>query len=99
LTQRIVDLEKPRPFAAGNIEKILRAIDAEIIDQDLACRPGLNERVATRTGREVGGDPAKLSPRCRRSHRGDGVSQAHGALRSPVDDDGGAANRNATDNG
>ena len=81
----------------GISKKILRAIDAEIIDQDLACRPGLNERVATRTGREVGGDPAKLGPRCRRSHRGDGVS--HGALRSSVDDDGGAANRNATDNG
>jgi len=88
---------KNRVHSLPGISKKSCGPDAEIIDQDLACRPGLNERVATRTGREVGGDPAKLGPRCRRSHRGDGVS--HGALRSSVDDDGGAANRNATDNG
>src|SRR5262245_29882178 len=92
-----IELEKPHPLGVGDGEEILRAIDADIVDENGARGFGLHQRVATGSGREVSGDPAQLCVRYARPHTGDGPIDV--SLRKPVDDDSRATLRKTTGDG
>ena len=63
-----IDLEEPGPFTVGNLEEVLRAIDADIVDENVASRLRLHKRIATAGGREVSRDPTNLGLWCALPH-------------------------------
>src|SRR6266478_2337550 len=63
-TRHHIELEKPGPFAVGNVEEVLRAIDADIVDENVATRLRLHKRIATAGGRKVSRDPTNLGLWC-----------------------------------
>src|SRR5262249_13580029 len=73
------ELEKPHPLGVGDGEEILRAIDADIVDENGARGFGLHQRVATGSG-----DPCQLGFGSARPTPGEGPIDV--SLRKPVDD-------------